>query len=164
MVVSVFVSEERKRLFDVNLEDQNFGSNTPQNEHERRVAISDLLKENRFWVIGDNRGPYSLRLLREDNRLNFEITSAEGSPVSEVPVSLGRLRKIILDYSTICETYYGAIKTTTPATLEVIDMGRRGLHDEAAALLRGKLEKWVDIDQRTARGLFTLICALYARS
>ncbi|MEC7489884.1 MAG: UPF0262 family protein [Pseudomonadota bacterium] len=164
MVVSVCVSEEKKRLFDVSLEDQNFGSNTPKNEHERRVAISDLLKENRFWVIGDNRGPYSLRLLREDNRLNFEITAAEGSPVSEVPVSLGRLRKIIRDYSAICETYYGAIKTTTPAKLEVIDMGRRGLHDEAAALLRGKLEKWVDIDQRTARGLFTLICVLYART
>ncbi|MEE2996899.1 MAG: UPF0262 family protein, partial [Pseudomonadota bacterium] len=157
------VSEERNKLFDVRLDDHNFFADNPEVEHERRIAISDLLQDNRFEIVGRNLGPYALRLNRRESRLIFEITADDGHHVADIFISLLSFRKIIRDYFTVCESYYEAIKTAPPAKIQAIDMGRRGLHNEGADLLKDKLSNQVDVDDRTARRLFTLICVLHVR-
>jgi uncharacterized protein (UPF0262 family) len=156
--------DERNQLFDVRLEDHNFVARNPEVEHERRIAIYDLLEDNSFAVVGVDKGPYALRLLRQENRLIFEIVGDDGEHISEIPLALSNFRKIIRDYFTVCESYYDAIKVATPSKIEAIDMGRRGLHDEGAELLKLKLAKQIDLDESTARRLFTLICVLHVRS
>lgn len=157
------LSEEHNKLFDVRLDDHNFVASNPEVEHERRIAIYDLLEENCFEIPGSNCGPYSLSLKRQEGRLIFEITGEDGAYVLDIFVSLSSFRKIIRDYFTVCESYYDAIKFASPSKIEAIDMGRRGLHDEGAELLREKLSKKVKIDDSTARRLFTLICVLHVR-
>jgi len=157
------MSEYRNKLFDIRLDDRNMVARNPEVEHERRVAIYDLLEDNSFSVIGEDLGPYALLLQRKNNRLIFEISGNDGRHISDVPLTLWAFRKIIRDYFTVCESYYDAIRTATPSRIEAIDMGRRGLHDEGAAMLIGKLAEKVALDDSTARRLFTLICVLYAR-
>jgi uncharacterized protein (UPF0262 family) len=157
------MSEERNKLFDVRLDDHNFVARNPEVEHERRIAIYDLLEDNRFEVLGCDLGPYALCLKRQETRLIFEIAGDDGSHVADIPLSLSAFRKIIRDYFTVCESYYDAIKSASPSKIEAIDMGRRGLHDEGADLLRDKLSEQVDVDDSTARRLFTLICVLHVR-
>lgn len=151
------------RLIDVRLDDANFHARNPEVEHERRVAIFDLLEENSFALAGADAGPYALRLSREENRLIFEISGEDGGHLADVPLSLSSLRKIIRDYFTVCESYYDAIKNASPSKIEAIDMGRRGLHDEGAEILRAALAGRIEIDEGTARRLFTLICVLHVR-
>lgn len=158
------MSDERNRLFDVRLDDRNFVARNPEVEHERRVAIYDLLEDNCFALNGVDEGPYALCLLRQENRLIFEIAREDGMHLADIPLTLSTFRKIIRDYFTVCESYYDAIKSASPSKIEAIDMGRRGLHDEGAELLKTKLAGFVDVDESTARRLFTLICVLHVRS
>ena len=158
------MSDQSNRLFDVRLDDRNFVARNPEVEHERRVAVYDLLEENFFRMVGIDNGPYALRLSRQESRLIFEITDDEGCHFTDIPLALSTFRKIIRDYFTVCESYYDAIKTASPSKIEAIDMGRRGLHDEGAELLKNKLEDYVEVDESTARRLFTLICVLHVRS
>ena len=51
-----------------------------------------------------------------------------------------------------------------PGRLQAIDMARRGVHDEAAAVLVDRLAGRIEIDHETARRLFTLISILTQRS
>lgn len=157
------MSNDPNRLFDVLLDDRNMVARNPEVEHERRVAIFDLLEDNSFSVISYDEGPYSLRLMLQESRLIFEITGDDGMHLIDIPMPLSAFRKIIRDYFTVCESYYDAIKSASPSKIEAIDMGRRGLHDEGAELLRGRLEDYVIVDESTARRLFTLICVLHVR-
>ena len=157
------MSEYRNKLFDIRLDDRNMVARNPEVEHERRVAIYDLLEDNSFSVIGEDLGPYALLLQRQENRLILEISGGDGGHISDVQLTLSAFRKIIRDYFTVCESYYDAIKTATPSRIEAIDMGRRGLHDEGAELLKGKLAQTVVVDDSTARRLFTLISVLHVR-
>jgi uncharacterized protein (UPF0262 family) len=157
------MSEEQNKLFDIRLDDRNMVARNPEVEHERRVAIYDLLEDNSFSVIGEDLGPYALMLRRQENRLLFDISGDDGRHITYVPIALSAFRKIIRDYFTVCESYYDAIRTATPSRIEAIDMGRRGLHDEGAGLLKGKLAEKVEVDDSTARRLFTLICVLHVR-
>ena len=158
------MSDESNRLFDVRLDDRNFVARNPEVEHERRVAVYDLLEDNYFRMTNTDSGPYALRLLRQESRLIFEIRDDDGFHLADIPLVLSAFRKIIRDYFTVCESYYGAIKTASPSKIEAIDMGRRGLHDEGAGLIKNKLAEYVEIDESTARRLFTLICVLHVRS
>lgn len=157
------MSDDRNRLIDVRLDDRNMVARNPEVEHERRVAIYDLLEENSFAVVGHDRGPYALRLMLQDNRLIFEVTGDDDMHLIDIPLPLTAFRRIIRDYFTVCESYYDAIKTASPSRIEAIDMGRRALHDEGAELLRHRLQDMVDVDEGTARRLFTLICVLHVR-
>lgn len=157
------MSSERNRLIDVRLDDRNLIARNPEVEHERRVAIFDLLEENSFTLAEYDDGPYALRLRVQDNRLIFEITGDDGMHLLDIPLPLTVFRRIIRDYFTVCESYYDAIKTASPSRIEAIDMGRRALHDEGAELLRHRLEEHVTVDEGTARRLFTLICVLHVR-
>ncbi|MBE7183423.1 MAG: UPF0262 family protein [Methylobacterium mesophilicum] len=153
-----------RKLVDVAL-DAGFGRSTPDVEHERAVAIFDLIEENSFAPVGDTGdGPYALKLSLIEQRLSFDIRRASGEEVATHILSLSPLRKIVKDYRFICESYYEAIRLASPAKIEAIDMGRRGLHDEGAQALRDRLEGKIVLDFPTARRLFTLICVLHWKS
>src|SRR5581483_10882524 len=132
-------------------------------EHERSVAIFDLLEENRFGPVGHAGGPYRLKLGIADNSLVLDIRDAEDRPVDKVVLPLTAFRGIVKDYFLICESYYAAIRQASPSQIEAIDMGRRGLHNEGSELLRERLADKIEMDFDTARRLFTLICVLHIR-
>jgi uncharacterized protein (UPF0262 family) len=154
-------SDTRGRLVAVTLDEASIGRGTPDQEHERAVAIFDIIEENRFSVPGHEGGPYLLTLGLVEKKLSFAICAQDGQPVMTHLLSLTPFRKVVRDYEMICESYYRAIRSATPAQIEAIDMGRRGVHDEAAETLRQRLEGKVEIDFDTARRLFTLIFALH---
>jgi uncharacterized protein (UPF0262 family) len=150
------------RLVAVHIDEDTLGASGPDAEHERRVAIFDLIEENTFGVIGEDRGPYVLALSQHERRLVFAIKTEPGEEVHTFILSLSPFRGVIRDYFTICDSYYEAIRTSTPHQIEAIDMARRGIHNEGSELLKERLEGKIDIDFHTARRLFTLICALHA--
>jgi uncharacterized protein (UPF0262 family) len=154
-------NESLKRLVKVTLDEESIGRSSREIEHERAVAIYDLLEENSFYPVGHDGGPYALQLSIADNRLVFDVKLADGAPVVAHHLSLSPLRRIVKDYFLICESYYAAIRTSSPSQIEAIDMGRRGLHNEGSELLMQRLDGKIAIDVDTARRLFTLICVLY---
>ncbi|MCU4179320.1 UPF0262 family protein [Bosea sp. BH3] len=154
-------SPDRRSLVGVTLDEDSLGRGTPDQEHERAVAIYDLIERNRFSVPEHDGGPYLVHLALVERRLVLEVKEAGGAAVVTHHLSLSPFRRIIKDYELICESYYAAIRTATPSQIEAIDMGRRGLHDEAAVILAERLANKVEIDFDTARRLFTLIFALH---
>jgi uncharacterized protein (UPF0262 family) len=150
------------RLIDVEL-DESIGRSTPDVEHERAVAIFDLIEENSFRPVGDEAGPYRLRLSIVDAKLIFAVSREGGVQVVTHILSLTPFRRIAKDYYMICESYYEAIRTATPSQIEAIDMGRRGLHNEGSQTLMDRLSGKIDMDFDTARRLFTLVCVLHWR-
>ena len=154
---------ERARLIDIEL-DESIGRSTPDVEHERAVAIFDLIEENSFWPVGDTgKGPYKLKLALAEQRLVFAISREGGEAVATHILSLTPFRRIVKDYYMICESYYSAIRTSTPSQIEAIDMGRRGLHNDGSQTLKDRLDGKIEIDFDTARRLFTLVCVLHWR-
>lgn len=150
-----------RRLVAVTLDEASIGRSSPDVEHERAVAIYDLIEENVFAPAGHDGGPYTLHLGMTENRLVFDIRLADGAPVAAHLLSLTPFRKIVKDYFLVCESYYQAIRTATPDRIEALDMGRRGLHDEGSGVLMERLKQKVSMDFDTARRLFTLICVLH---
>ncbi|WP_113266228.1 UPF0262 family protein [Agrobacterium cavarae] len=150
------------KLCDVVL-DESIGRSTPDVEHERAVAIFDLIEENSFEPIGHVGGPYRLNISLVDAKLVFSITTEEGTDVATHILSLTPFRRIIKDYFLICESYYEAIRSSTPSQIEAIDMGRRGIHNDGSQTLMDRLSGKIKMDFDTARRLFTLVCVLYWR-
>ena len=151
------------RLIDVEL-DESIGRSTPDVEHERAVAIFDLVEENAFRPVGDEvGGPYKLRLSLVESRLVFAVSRENGESVVTHILSLTPFRRIVKDYYMICESYYQAIRLSTPSQIEAIDMGRRGLHNEGSQTLLDRLAGKIEVDFDTARRLFTLVCVLHWR-
>lgn len=150
------------RLCDVVL-DETIGRSTPDVEHERAVAIFDLIEENTFEPVGHAGGPYRLLLSLVDSKLVFSIRTENDEAVATHILSLTPFRRIIKDYFMICESYYEAIRSSTPSQIEAIDMGRRGIHNEGSQTLMDRLSGKIKLDFDTARRLFTLVCVLYWR-
>jgi uncharacterized protein (UPF0262 family) len=150
-----------QRLVAVTLDEETIGRSNPDIEHERQVAIYDLLEQNLFAPVGHSGGPYELRLSITGNRLVFDIRTQDGMPVMAHLFSLSPLRRIVKDYYTVCDSYYEAIRTATPDKIEALDMGRRSIHNEGSRILMERLKDKVKIDIDTARRLFTLICVLH---
>ncbi len=160
------MSEEKPldpRIIDLQLIEKNQVRRSPDVEHERRVAIFDLLEANHFAPQIAHPGPYRVRLAIEDARLIFDIRDSADAEIDRVPLPLAPFRSIVKDYFKVCESYFQAIKSATPARIEAIDMGRRGLHDEGSVLLREQLAVRIEVDHETARRLFTLLCVLHMR-
>jgi uncharacterized protein (UPF0262 family) len=152
---------EQARLVEVTLDEASIGRNNAEVEHEREVAIFDLLERNAFALEGHDGGPYTLHLSLADNRLVFTVSDTERAPIQHVMLSLSPFRRLVKDYFLICESYYQAIKTQPASKIEAIDMGRRGIHDEGSHLLMERLKGKIAVDIATARRLFTLLCALH---
>lgn len=148
-------------LVGVTLDEASLGRGTPDQEHERAIAIYDLIERNHFALPDFDGGPYVAHLALVERRLAFEIRNAAGTALVTHHLSLTPLKRLIKDYEMVCGSYYAAIRTATPAQIEAIDMGRRGLHDEAAGILVDRLAGKVDLDRDTARRFFTLIYALH---
>lgn len=153
---------DRYRLADVVL-DETIGRSTPDVEHERAVAIFDLIEDNSFEPVGHDGGPYVLKLSLVDSKLVFAIRTEQGEDVATHILSLTPFRRIVKDYFMICESYYEAIRSATPSQIEAIDMGRRGIHNEGSQTLMDRLEGKIRVDFDTARRLFTLVCVLHWR-
>lgn len=153
---------DKNRLIAVEIDDETLGASGPDAEHERRVAIFDLIEQNSFALPEHGEGPYILALSKVERRLVFAIKDEHGKDVHTFILSLGPFRGVIRDYFMICDSYYDAIRTQTPHQIEAIDMARRGIHNEGSELLAERLKGKVEVDFLTARRLFTLICALHA--
>ena len=151
----------KKRLVAVTLDETSIGRSSRDVEHERAVAIYDLIEDNSFAPVGHDGVPYALHLSLADNRLVLDIRLADGRPVVAHHRSIARFRKIVKDYFLVCDSYYAAIRTATPDRIEAIDMGRRGLHDEGSRILQDSIKRKIRVDFDTARRLFTLICVLH---
>ena len=150
------------RIIDIELDEKSILRRNPDIEHERRVAIFDLLEGNHFDANGHD-GPYRVRLRVEENRLAIDLHDREGALLDTIRMGLARFRRPIRDYFAICDSYFKTVKSENPRGLEAIDMARRGMHNEAAELLQDCLQGKVDMDFDTARRLFTLICVLHIK-
>jgi uncharacterized protein (UPF0262 family) len=151
------------RLVAIDLDESLRGIPSADVEHERRVAIYDLLEDNAFEVVGHQRGPYRLKLSIADKRLVFDIEDCDARQCAIVGLALAPFRRLVKDYFLICESYFQAIRSAPRSQIETIDMARRGLHNEGSELLRERLAGKIEVDFDTARRLFTLVCVLYWR-
>jgi len=154
-------AKERCRLVAVTLDEASIGRGNPDQEHERAIAIYDIVEANYFALPNYDGGPYALHIALVDKKLCLDIRTQDGTPVVMHHLSLTPFRRAIRDYELICDSYYKAIRSASSAQIEAIDMGRRGLHNEAAELLMKRLEGKVLLDFDTARRIFTLIFALH---
>jgi uncharacterized protein (UPF0262 family) len=155
--------ETRNRIKDIRLDEKSVVRRNPDVEHERAVAIFDLLEDNSFALAAGPAGPYCVVLRLEEDRLILDVGDEQEQPLQSIALSVKPFRRIIKDYFSVCENYFEAIKTASPSRIEAIDMGRRGLHNEGSDMLRDRLEDKVAIDFDTARRLFTLLCVLHIR-
>src|SRR6202161_3881473 len=149
------------RLAATTLDEASLGSSTDDIEHERRVAIYDLIEDNSFRPVDYDGGPYALHLGMRGDRLVFDIRLTDGTPVIAHMLSLAPFRRIVKDYFTVCDSYYAAIRGATPDRIEALDMARRALHDEGSQILLERLKRKVELDFNTARRLFTLVTVLH---
>ena len=152
------------RIEQIFLDEKTVVNRSPQVEHERKVAIYDLLEENHFQLSGGPDGPYVLHISIEEGRLAFDVRDVGDGPLKTFMLALSPFRAIVREYLMVCDSYYKAIKTASPSQIEAIDMGRRGLHNDGSDLLRQRLEGKVELDHNTARRLFTLVCVLHIKA
>ncbi len=154
-----------RSILRVELDERSFLRRRPEVEHEREVALFDLLEENTFILNGEGTapGPYHLRLGLSEDRLVFDVADEHGAPQKQIALAVRPFRMLVKDYFMVCESYYDAIKTSSPSHIEAIDMGRRALHNEGAQMLEERLKEHVELDHNTARRLFTLLCILHMR-
>lgn len=151
----------RDRLIEITLDQKSLGRANPNIEHEREVAIFDILDGNAFTVCGMETGPYRLHLGIVDDRLQMMVRDENSEPVASHQVPLTPLKRVMKDYFMVCDAYYDAVRTQPPAKIQAIDLNRRTLHDEGSTILAEKLAGKVVVDADTARRLFTLLCALH---
>ncbi|MEM9706730.1 MAG: UPF0262 family protein [Pseudomonadota bacterium] len=151
------------RIVKIDLDERSLARATADIEHERKVAIYDLLEENYFEPIGAAEGPFELFLSNVERRLVFDVRREGGDPVGQLHLSMTPFRKIIKDYFLLCESYYDAIRNAAPAQIETIDMARRSMHNEGSEILTERIKDKIKIDENTARRLFTLICSFHMR-
>jgi len=154
-------AESKSRLVAITLDEKSTATKNPNIEHEREVAIFDILEGNRFVLEGRDDGPYTLNLGIVEDRLVFTVGDEAGETLVTHMLSLTPLKRIMKDYFLVCESYYQAIRAAPPSRIQAIDMGRRGLHDEGSVILMERLAGKIGLDLDTARRLFTLICALH---
>jgi uncharacterized protein (UPF0262 family) len=150
------------RVTGVTLDNESLVRWSAEVEHERQVAMFDLLEANHFHLCGGPDGPYELHLGLEDATLVIDVRPKAGDAV-ELRLPVRPFRAVVKDYFIVCESYYNAIKTATPSRIESLDMARRGLHNEGADQLKDALADRIEMDDNTARRLFTLVCVLHVR-
>jgi uncharacterized protein (UPF0262 family) len=157
------MSRGDQRIAQITLDEHTVVRRNADIEHERQVAIDDLLADNHFAPVSAIEGPFHLHLSVAENRLLLDIRDTKDLLLEQVVLPLLPFRKLVKDYFIICSSYYSAVRETSPAKIEAIDMGRRGLHDEGSEKLAERLAERVVIDENTARRLFTLLCVLHIR-
>jgi uncharacterized protein (UPF0262 family) len=157
------VTGSRTRLIDIELDRDTISHARPEFARDCETAIADLIHDNVFALVGDDGGPYKLRIGAEEGRMLFDVSGGKSHPLKRVRLSLRPFARVIKDYMELCEVHYDAVRSQNRSHIEAMDMGRRGLHNDGAALLRERLATRIGVDFDTARRLFTLICALHLR-
>jgi uncharacterized protein (UPF0262 family) len=157
------MAEAGQRITKITLDEHSVVRRNADIEHERAVAIFDLLEENSFELTSGVAGPFHVHLAIEENRLVLDVRSTAEESLERMLLPLTPFRGIVKDYFLVCESYFQAIRSASPSRIEAIDMGRRALHNEGSELLRERLAERVGIDLNTARRLFTLLCVLHIR-
>jgi len=152
-----------KDIVNISLDERTIVRRNADIEHERKVAIFDLLEENHFSLKNGLSAPYDLLLAVQENRLIIHVRNGSELPLEDIKLDLRPFRRLVKDYFMVCESYFNAIKTSSPSQIEAIDMGRRSLHNEGSDLLRDRLARKIEMDDNTARRLFTLVCVLHIR-
>lgn len=152
----------RNRLVKIELDEVVIPRRSAEAEHERAIAIYDILEENQFDLIGQT-GPFHLYLRAEGRHIRFDICNENDFSLGQFFMAMGPLRRVMRDYFQVCDTYFDAIRTKSPSQIQAIDMGRRALHNEGSELLQARLNGKVETDFDTARRLFTLICVLQSK-
>ena len=156
--------ERRDRLSAVFLDEDTIPRGQIDADHERTVAIFDLVEENAFAVPGRDDGPYTMTISQEESKFTFDIRTSDGEQAVSIVVSMTPFRSLLKDYFMVCETYYSAIRTASPRQIEAIDRERTALHNEGAALMAARIAEKVNVDTPTARRLFTVVSALHWKS
>jgi uncharacterized protein (UPF0262 family) len=155
------------RIIAVDLDEKSILWRSADVEQERRIAIFDLLESNHFRPLRaypeDYQGPFRMALSTQEGRLAIDIKAENGERLETLVLGMARFRRPIRDYFAICDSYFQAIRAATPQQIETVDMARRGIHNDAADMLKERLEGKIDVDFDTARRLFTLICVLHIR-
>ncbi|MEQ1789905.1 MAG: UPF0262 family protein [Rickettsiales bacterium] len=152
-----------EKIIKILLDESSMKKRSIEAEHERDVAIADLLDENSFEPHCMQSGPYNVELAIEEGRLVMDVHSPQEEKHSKVVLSVSPLRGIIRDYFMIFDSYQAAIASANTSKIEAIDMGRRGIHNEGSELLQDILKDRIVVDFPTARRLFTLICVLHIK-
>ena len=155
-------SLENEHLVHIYIEQDPLKRVSQERQHEQNVAIYDLLDENSFKLKSQS-GPYHLHLKTDLRHIYFDVRDSQEAELSGFFMALGPFRRIMRDYHMVCTSYYEAIRTKSPSQIQAIDMGRRGLHNEGSDLLIQRLENYVQLDNATARRLFTLIYVMTSR-
>ncbi len=161
-------AEASDHLLQVVLDGEALTRLSPILEADRAQAVADLEAENRFSLCPQNGrtpppGPYVLHLSVQEGRLVFDVRNAGDAPITALGLALGPFRGLIKDYQMLVDSHMMAVEEGRADRIQAIDMGRRGLHNEGAALLQARLANKATIDQETARRLFTLVCVLHTR-
>ena len=156
-------SAHKERMASITLDESSIKHRSPEVEHERTVAIADLLHDNAFEALCMQCGPYDVHLRIEEGRLVFDIRALGTEKTTKLALSMQPLRSTVRDYFMICESYYEALNAASPGKIEAIDMGRRGIHNEGAEILENMLSGRIKTDFATCRRLFTLICVLHIK-
>ncbi|GAA4776204.1 UPF0262 family protein [Stakelama sediminis] len=155
------------RIIDISLDEHTILWRNADIEQERKIAVYDLLEENHFALQRSQAdgyaGPYKVKLRVQEGRLAIDVMREDDSRLETHILGLARFRRAIRDYFAICDSYFQAIRQATPQQIETIDMARRGIHNDAAELLKERLEGKIEVDFPTARRLFTLICVLHIK-
>ena len=153
---------QHNRLVKIELDEAVTPRRSAEAEHERAIAIYDLLEKNQFDLVGQT-GPFHLYLRAEGRHIRFDVCNESDVSLGQFFMAMGPLRQVMRDYFQVCDTYFDAIRTKSPSQIQAIDMGRRALHNEGSELLQARLDGKVMTDFKTARRLFTLICVLQSK-
>ena len=153
----------RGGLLRVVLEGEAPARLSPLGEADRAQAVADLADANVFGLPG-RRGPYVLHLSVQEGRLVFDVRDAADAPLQTIVLALGPFRGLLKDYQLLVDSHMLAVQEGREARMEAIDMGRRALHNEGAALLGERLAGKIEIDTETARRIFTLVCVMHGRA
>jgi len=159
----------RKHIHAITLDEASFIKRNEIIEAERAVAMSDLLKENYFAPLKPDGekfpGPFDFELGIDGGSLSLIIRDHEHDHeiIKRIQISLTPFRTVVKEYFMICDTYYRVLKDASPSKIEAIDMVRKSIHNDGASLLMERMKKHVEMDEATARRIFTLICVLHIR-
>ena len=87
-----------ERIEAIHFDTRSVEKRNPEIEHERAVAVYDLLEQNSFAPVGHAAGPYDLHLGVVDNRLMLDIRAHDGKPVIIFGLSLSPFRRVIREH------------------------------------------------------------------
>jgi len=88
------------RLVDVTLDSNSIVTRSVEIEIERHKAISDILADSRFGLVGAEKaqGPYRLHLSLAADRLHMQVNCAATNETARIELSMAPLRRHLSDY------------------------------------------------------------------